>query len=507
MYVKSAVRTILAFCCAAWTGTWGVEAMPVEFRSVDTTPPIASVPVPPPDSTVNGIPIISARFADAGSGIDTSSARILLDGRDRSRQAKVTSEGFTLRLQNPLERGVHRVEVSVSDKAGNQSNRLVWRFGVDTPVPITARFDKGVFLVHDAPFFPMGIYNYSCNPGGFAFDESILAQVTAAGFNCLLYNEGSRESLDILQKHGMKALLRVNRGLEASTDPKRAKEVLVDEGPVRWKEHPALLAYWADSPDAVFYHAKYSREDSLQRMTIGHQTLRENDPRHPAVWCFAHRDTFKDYIGTSDALMTFFYPIGQADFTVSSVSDIMIRPAMEAAATKQVWFISQAIDLLLDTQGKKPAPADFRPTPAQMRAMNYLALAEGVKGLIIYASGGSSKPGVYNNLVEYPAQWQEALKIAGEVRYLAPVLAAGQPTRTVNLESEEAKKAIWFRELVHDRRHYLIAVNVAESSVPVNWRFPRPVQPVVLFEDRAQAKKARVISDIFQPYEVHVYRW
>ncbi|HXG23845.1 MAG TPA: Ig-like domain-containing protein [Chthonomonadales bacterium] len=481
--------------------------MPLEFQRMDTTPPSVTVPVPPPDSTVGRNPVISARFADAGAGIDTSSARILLDGRDRTRQAKVTSEGFTLRPQNPLERGVHRVEVTVSDRAGNQSNRLSWRFGVDIPVPVTARFDKGMFLVNDAPFFPMGIYNYSCNPGGSMFDEFVLAQVTAAGYNCLLYNEGSSESLEILQKHGMKALLRVNRGLEASTDLHKAKEALVDKGPVRWKEHPALLAYWADSPDAVFYHAKYSREDSLRRMTLGYQTLRENDLTHPAIWCFAHRDTFKDYIGTSDALMTFFYPIGQADFTVSSVSDIMIRPAMEAATTKQVWFISQAIDLTLDREGKKPAPADFRPTPAQMRAMNYLALVEGVKGLIIYASGGSSKPGVYNNLVEYPAQWQEALKMAGEVRYLSPVLAVGKPARTVNLEPEEVKKAIRFRELVHHRHHYLIAVNVTETPVSVNWRFAQPVQPIVLFEDRRWVEKAVAMPDTFQPYEVHIYRW
>jgi hypothetical protein len=453
------------------------------------------------------MPVLSARFADAGSGIDTTSARILIDGQDRTPHAKITSKGFTLHLRTPLKKGIHRVEVSVSDKAGNQSNRLVWHFGVAERVPIRVQIEKGRFRVHGEPFFPMGIYNYSCNPGSNIFNESILAQVGAAGFNCLLYNEGSRESLDILLKHGLKALLQVNRGLEACTDRRSAQEELVEKGPVRWKEHPAFFAYWADSPDAVFYHAKYSRAASLQRMTIGHQTLRAADPHHPVIWCFAHRDTFPDYIGTSDALMTFFYPIGQADFTVASISDIMIQPAKRAAATKPVWFISQAIDLTLDREGKKPAPADFRPTPQEMRAMNYLALVEGVQGLTIYASGGSSKPGVYNNLIEYPAQWKEALRIASEVRYLSPVLAAGITKQTVHVQPQEAISSIRYREIEYQGGHYLIAVNITKTTVPVRWYFSQPVQPMVLFEDRASTEKSIEISDIFQPYDVHIYRW
>ncbi len=110
-----------------WLG--GVEGMSAEFRKVDTTPPTVSVPKPPPDSTVSDSPVISARFSDSGSGIEVSSAKVLLDGKDVTRQAKVTAKGFTLRLKKPPAKGIHRVEVVVLDKAGNQSNRLSWRFG------------------------------------------------------------------------------------------------------------------------------------------------------------------------------------------------------------------------------------------------------------------------------------------------------------------------------------------------------------------------------------------
>lgn len=502
---------LLAFCVVTWFLLWwgGVKDTMAEqaFRHRDTTPPTVSVPTPPMDSTVTGDAIIFAKFADEGSGIDVTSARFLLDGKDVARQAKVTTEGIMLTPKKPLAKGIHWAETIVSDKAGNQSNRLKWRFGVDVPVPVEAKFDKGLFLVSGEPFFPMGIYNYSCNPGGELFDELVLEQVTAAGFNTLLYGEGSKDALDMLLKHGIKALVSVWRGLHECTDPVKAKEALVEKGAVRFKEHPAVLGYWADSPDATFYHSKVPKDEALRRMTLAYKTVKEHDPNHPVIWCFAHRDTFKDYIGTSDALMTFFYPIGQAGFTVPSISEIMIKPAKEAAGEKRVWFISQAIDLSLEHLLRKPKPEEFRPTPQEMRAMNYLALVEGVKGLIIYASGGSRKPGLYNNLVEYPAQWQGALKIASEVRYLSPVLAAGKEVRTVRLEPEKASSSIRFRELEHEKMHYLITVNVTEATVEVTWHFPKPVQPMVLFEDRVFKKKATEMVDKFKPYEVHIYCW
>jgi hypothetical protein len=491
-----------------WLG--GALGMSADFRKQDTTPPTVSTPQPPPNMTVSGSVTISAKFADTGSGVDISSARVLLDGKDVTRQTKVTGEGFTLHLKEPLAKGIHRVEASVSDKTGNKSNRLNWRFGVDGPVPVEARFEGELFLVNGEPFFPMGIYNYSCMPDAKIFKEAILSEATLAGFNVLLWGPGSKEGLDVLLKHGMKALLGVTLGVQESTDREKAKELLVEKGAVRFKDHPAVLGYWADSPDATFYHAKVPKGEAFQRMRLAYETIKEHDPHHPVIWCFAHRDTFKDYISTSDALMTFYYPVRPpelGDLPITSISDIMIQPAKEAAGKKQVWFISQAIDLSLETQLRKPSLQEFRPTPQEMRAMNYLALVEGVKGLIIYASGGSRKPGLYNNLVKYPDQWREALKIASEVRYLSPALAEGKETQTVNLSPEEATKAVRFREIEHEGRHYLIAVNVTKTPAQVTWRFPQPVQPSVLFEDRLLAKRATKMTDTFKPYEVHIYAW
>jgi len=128
------------------------------FEPADTTPPSANLARPPLGSTSAADATISARFEDNGSGIDLSSARITLDASDVTAAADITQEGVTFTPPGPLAHGIHRVTVTVNDRAGNASNHLSWRFGVEAPVPTEAKFEQGVFLVDDEPYFPLGIY-------------------------------------------------------------------------------------------------------------------------------------------------------------------------------------------------------------------------------------------------------------------------------------------------------------------------------------------------------------
>jgi hypothetical protein len=138
--------------------------------------------------------------------------------------------------------------------------------------------------------------------------------------------------------------------------------------------------------------------------------------------------------------------------------------------------------------------------------MNYLALAKGARGLMYYASGPEIADTRYaDDITIYPRQWTEALKIASEVRHLAPVLAAGKPATTARLE--DAPTAIHFLEIARQGVHTLIAVNVERERVLANWSFDQPVQPQVLFEDRVLPGEAQAFTDLFQPLEVHIYQW
>lgn len=74
-----------------------------------------------------GRTVIRARLADEGSGVDTASVRLIVDGLDVTHNTRVTEEDVAYRER--LDRGNHRAELVVRDRAGNVS-RTAWTFRV-----------------------------------------------------------------------------------------------------------------------------------------------------------------------------------------------------------------------------------------------------------------------------------------------------------------------------------------------------------------------------------------
>ena len=74
-----------------------------------------------------GRTFINARLSDEGSGVDAASVRLVVDGLDVTRNARVSEDEIAYRER--LGHGRHRAEVVVRDRAGNVS-RTAWTFRV-----------------------------------------------------------------------------------------------------------------------------------------------------------------------------------------------------------------------------------------------------------------------------------------------------------------------------------------------------------------------------------------
>lgn len=70
---------------------------------------------------------IQARLDDRGSGVDPRSVRLIVDGLDVTADARISEDGVAYREH--LGRGMHRAELLVRDRAGNES-RTAWTFRV-----------------------------------------------------------------------------------------------------------------------------------------------------------------------------------------------------------------------------------------------------------------------------------------------------------------------------------------------------------------------------------------
>lgn len=80
---------------------------------------------PSPGATLHdGFLEVEAAYSDAGTGIDTGTVKVSLDGVDVSGRATVEAERLTLSLDS-LKQGEHSLSVSVRDRAGNVASAKV----------------------------------------------------------------------------------------------------------------------------------------------------------------------------------------------------------------------------------------------------------------------------------------------------------------------------------------------------------------------------------------------
>lgn len=98
--------------------------------SLDSKPPTILDRLPESEARVTSDrPNISAVFEDAGSGIWPPSMRLVVNGRDVSKEAKVTANFVSYTPSEPLPPGETRVVLTIDDKTTNTS-RVEWKFDV-----------------------------------------------------------------------------------------------------------------------------------------------------------------------------------------------------------------------------------------------------------------------------------------------------------------------------------------------------------------------------------------
>ena len=156
------------------TGERGVTAnlaAPAGQAPADNRSPTVLEVTPRDGEVVPGgqnIPI-SANFDDrGGSGVDPSSVRVILSGRNATPESQISRNGFTLRAN--LEPGHHTVDLTARDRAGNAVRRE-WGFDVAAAAPVSV---------------PLQVLNHNNN--GTVAGSSTLIQVRTAAFASVTVN-------------------------------------------------------------------------------------------------------------------------------------------------------------------------------------------------------------------------------------------------------------------------------------------------------------------------------
>jgi hypothetical protein len=337
------------------------------------------------------------------------------------------------------------------------------------------------FILDGKPFFPLGLYVVQS-----LTDTSQLDEIADSHFDTLMnynVNNGADSEtakyLDQLKSRNLKLIFSLKDYIGHGQEDIDTITHKVNT----FKGHPALISWYMNDEYGLEY---------LPELEVRYQKVRELDKNHP-VWSVHWRKyVLIEEAHTADALGVDPYPIpGNPITMVSEWADW----AKEAGrGYRPLWLVPQ----IFRRDGHSP-------TREEMRAMTYLAVNHGAKGLIYYS---------YSDLRadenDYNERWPQIKKIANEIDYLKPVLLSPHQTNYNDIVCDNAD--IDFKLMREGNTYYLLAVNTKKDTIAaVSFRINlahKPEAVTVLFEgDRQVVVNNGSFTDGFGPYEVHVYRW
>ena len=435
--------------------------------------------------------------------IDWKSIKFVIDGKDVTNALAIQGNTVSYIPDKPWTDELHTFTVSATDIEGNKNT--VKRHFAFSPVPednIIRLRDDGFVLIDEKPFFPIGIFSMAKKPwNGFNFDKGFL-DIKEAGFNLThIYNSArdyafNFEFLPAARKHGIKLFISGPNGANSHDMQSLLKAISNEKG-----NHDILSWYIADDT------SEYWTSDELSELS---DAIKAVDPsRITSQACGANG--FDGFANGTDAFLPEIYPILEIDSessdkcvskVIRDVKHSFERIELEGRPNVSVWATLQ----YFQGWGNKRYP-----TQRELRAMTYAAIIHGSQGIVYYTYA----PGDHVNnhgAASFPENWQTISSVTRELQSLIPVLCErkpqSQPTTTVlSGPQQDALGAPSISVLLkkHDGKSYLLSVNSSVHNVTASFHLPSHQKGNVLFENRTVVVKEGILTDIFAPYDVHIY--
>jgi hypothetical protein len=439
-----------------------------------------------------------------GSGVNPASVKMVLDGVDVTDQCEASGEKLIFRPKT-LNEAVHRAEVTLADKAGNETTKKWWFLVKKKPDRGIVSWDseQKIFLVDGEPFFPFGMYQYRhTNPYDTYRDW---------GFNTVHFYDGTLPpGVRAASQAGLKvfALATINRGVAEQAS-------LYDES-IPFEENPALrviaerifevcnepsLFCWSirDEPDKVPL--------SPVRLRKLHEFIKSLDPYHLTDVVLMKYGAYYSYAGAADLIVGDVYPysVWTGKDNPEMIWDEPIHQDRAQGGDRPVLTILQHFGGREGSNFPHLVPTGMR------RFMAYLSYIHGTRGMMWYAYGSSD----YGEAPDYPEQWEDMKHVAGEFAPLLPMLLSDDAPEKVqmrvvappNQRDRYGNPAIHYTMKSHDGKRYLITANAAAKTVRAAFRIAGRVNSVrEIHEDReVDVVGSQGFIEEFQPRSAHVF--
>ncbi|MCB0307882.1 MAG: hypothetical protein KDD48_00805, partial [Bdellovibrionales bacterium] len=369
-------------------------------------------------------------------------------------------------------------------------------------------------------FFPICIYHVLV--GQHYGKRHTLSEITKAGFNCVHLWEGQAldTSMSFLESQNLQVLFHN----PTADDVKK------------YKEHPSILGWYLDEePTSLYWGNKM--DERYQLFLAKQKSFKSIDSIHPifildSAWItFPANSWWAKWSSASDIAVHDNYPIGPGTKSLSFVNGIPETVSLSVSINKEkkpVWFVAQAFE--------EPRPENYRwsmPSPRELRAMIYAAIAHGATGIIYFAYDSWVTRNGYilgmapNPEVDYFAPgrdhfkitksqilasknlWHAASNLNTEINSLKSFLLS--KTSSVNYKVSIQGKPFSktpIRCILKEKsnRYALICVNIDRTPLWVRFEFAEALSFVNLPIDETSIKPNRTLwVDRYEEYGVRVY--
>ncbi|MGN6386957.1 MAG: hypothetical protein ACTHMT_12040, partial [Verrucomicrobiota bacterium] len=243
-----------------------------------------------------------------------------------------------------------------------------------------------------APFM-LGVYSVS---------KEQLSTVAAEGFE-LVASPANREYLREANQYGVKVLA-PSGAMKPISPQSRGKIITMDREPALW------AWYLVDEPDLHRIPPTIVSKANRNLKSIVNK---------PTLVVLSSGSAVEKYAHCADLLAVDWYPVPWAP--VSTFAREM-RLARLGADGKPFYSIIQAFNWAAFPGMIKTTELLREPTPAELRCMAYLAMANDARGVLFYTY---SEPNW--TLKEHPELWASVETLATELRELAPLFAHRVP--------------------------------------------------------------------------------
>jgi hypothetical protein len=262
-------------------------------------------------------------------------------------------------------------------------------------------------------------------------------------------------------------------------------------------EHPALFGWYLyDEPDLP---SQYVSPMWLSRY---YRLIRTLDPFHPVIVTCAHDDSPSAYREAYDVHWTQVYNgtpyvASRLDRHRSALGDdvplLGILPCFDRVQTAAI-------------RERNPTdPRAFTPDGRRMRADAFMAVAHNSSGLAWWWWGQGSDR--YFTVRHAPEAWAGLKETLSRLRTLRPLLTApSRPETSIYTGPGGDEIHLWSKTIGEELT--IIAVNPKDQDVDFMFRLRKDVPADlagVRFENRDVEIRDGVLSDTFEPFDVHVY--